>query len=915
MRLLHCGPGSLSLAISFSLIACGWCADRTVESSTAAAASTAGAQPAGEKASSGQSEPKPDPTDNATWPVARVELTAGSAMVTHHWPAPRSGQQTAPPKSISAVFVIANGDDQGLADLRGAQVLKKTARGDWVPSDDWGIAEAATSGGGTQVTVSSGVEQGDQVRLVYRASKAKWNVAEYRIVSAGEAFDAEGARVEQSPEHYFVQVIVKLANQSGGGWATGAEIVLLSQDGAALDPQPPAFVLPGTVQRGLSYEFPYVCQGVELDVSHTTTVDDFGSIDTQVTLGRNAETWPLKGYGDGALTASPWLTGRYGTFTGADTVPVKPGDALGTFSASSPPLKWHLETSRRFAIGISRSTASVLHVEKDMVELPATVPFDSVTFESGKQWSVLSSALSSDSVAPGQSLPVVRARLERQLFRVPEDPNLVDPGTLQNWLAGLETVPLPAMSRVSAGFDRLGTQLTRLQSLPAKIQEEESAATRYCNECRGELAFGFKKAETPVERDKRVAALRDRPREAIKQVSEVIANYNAAVAEIDALPDLDRAQALLALLWISGSVEQAPEGEAAPTDPQADGDGHSEKVPEEAPAPEQAAPKGDPRRFDPDYADDPAKRVHVLLVCDTEAVGIGPKVAENLAHMKKFFADAFQGRETMLGDARMPTVLKVADATQAGVAGWCRGLEAPEESTVVFYYSGHGGVVRDDRTDLVFRMSDGHDLNRSEVRKAIQAVKPHCAIILSDCCCGPIRVVAERDKLQIERRMRRLQDQWREAMNEQGLQSIVGRTTVRTGIRPPDRATVDWLLLKHQGTIDITGASPRFDQAAWMSAENGVGGYFTHSLLSILSRPPDQINQERNRVAAVVDWRQAFSAIQNETMALSLGTPGPPGPVRLWNALEMVKNDRKLQRQPRRLLHQILQVPYAYSFR
>ena len=145
------------------------------------------------------------------------------------------------------------------------------------------------------------------------------------------------------------------------------------------------------------------------------------------------------------------------------------------------------------------------------------------------------------------------------------------------------------------------------------------------------------------------------------------------------------------------------------------------------------------------------------------------KIRESLARdailVKEALESGFEGREKRLS----LTVLEGKDATPEAVLKYYSGLKVGPSDTVLFYFSGHGAVDRARGHVLVL----GEKLLwRSDVQDAIKGTKPRLAICLTDCCAGYGDELPEVP--------REVKVSW---------------------------ATVESLLFRHQGVVDINACS------------------------------------------------------------------------------------------------------------
>jgi hypothetical protein len=282
-------------------------------------------------------------------------------------------------------------------------------------------------------------------------------------------------------------------------------------------------------------------------------------------------------------------------------------------------------------------------------------------------------------------------------------------------------------------------------------------------------------------------------------------------------------------------------------------------------------------KFSPVFASAPATRVRVLLACDTNAEGgIAAGVEVDRRRMTAFFRDAFQGRTESC---------EITDCSGAGlsvdaVLKHYRNLDSTASETLVCYYSGHGGVSP---LGHALTFSDGTILYRTQLLAAMNKRPHQSLILLTDCCANTTAFDEQEYKERRERLKGVLQDElpWE----------------IPTDFDP---RTVEWLFLRHTGTIDLNAASPTRDQFSWST--DRTGGFFTYSLVRVLRSDVNRINQhQRARVDNQVDWKMAFNIAQAGAAYLSLGRQDAP-PVETLMRIPPHDRDR------------VWQFPCAFSF-
>lgn len=126
-----------------------------------------------------------------------------------------------------------------------------------------------------------------------------------------------------------------------------------------------------------------------------------------------------------------------------------------------------------------------------------------------------------------------------------------------------------------------------------------------------------------------------------------------------------------------------------------------------------------------------AQRVHALIVADASpACGwgrFGTFVRADALQMTGFLKTHIP-KDQLVIDAIV--FLADAEASPESVRAALAKLRPESNDTVLFYYTGHGGI--DDRGSHF--LMPGGKLYRDEVRATLQHVKPRLAVMLTDCC-------------------------------------------------------------------------------------------------------------------------------------------------------------------------------------
>lgn len=238
-------------------------------------------------------------------------------------------------------------------------------------------------------------------------------------------------------------------------------------------------------------------------------------------------------------------------------------------------------------------------------------------------------------------------------------------------------------------------------------------------------------------------------------------------------------------------------------------------------------------------------RVRILLIIDT----LGDKADLNgfgsdKDNMKKVIKEAM--RDQNLEDRYTLDVLQGADATPARVLAYYRELKVAPTETLFCYYSGHGGAHKGGGHFLEMRAGR---LQRSELRKAMEARRPRLVVLLSDCCADYGDVPLSRILV--------AEDTKKEAKKKPAPGAR------QNTLRSPRGETLRHLLFHGRGVVDITACD--LGKLAF-SSYKGRGGYFTLTLASLLRTDSDHFEADGD---GVVGWGTFFTTLQEATRRAS----------------------------------------------
>jgi hypothetical protein len=202
-----------------------------------------------------------------------------------------------------------------------------------------------------------------------------------------------------------------------------------------------------------------------------------------------------------------------------------------------------------------------------------------------------------------------------------------------------------------------------------------------------------------------------------------------------------------------------------------------------------------PRFTDLVSVKNPAKKVHALLIMDTNAEDIKASIEVDQRNLEWMLTEAFKGDETLLS----LTILSGDNANPDKIREYFKNLPRwlTGESLLV-YYSGHGYL--DPKQGHFLQITKGY-LNRYELRGMMGDKQPQLAVLITDCCNNVP------DALKI------------------GMLQLAIK-------RQPERAVnaerVRHLLMEQGGFVDINGAQP----GTTAYCNDTHGGYLTHEFVN-----------------------------------------------------------------------------------
>jgi hypothetical protein len=215
------------------------------------------------------------------------------------------------------------------------------------------------------------------------------------------------------------------------------------------------------------------------------------------------------------------------------------------------------------------------------------------------------------------------------------------------------------------------------------------------------------------------------------------------------------------------------------------------------------------------------KKLHVLLIIDTNADGIGDSVRVDQRTV--------QGLLELLPKNKVATtVLQGNEVNRKRVLDYYARLQAGSDDALFCYYSGHGGTDPDKGHFLALNAGP---LTRAELREAMNARQAGLSVLLTDCCSSMVR------------------------MPRGHLYAEMAPAAAPNDL--PAKLMGD-LFLRARGVADITASTL---DLAW--GDDRGGGMFTTALSSvILNRDWHDLDADRD---GTVSWKEFFPRLRGET--------------------------------------------------
>jgi hypothetical protein len=194
-------------------------------------------------------------------------------------------------------------------------------------------------------------------------------------------------------------------------------------------------------------------------------------------------------------------------------------------------------------------------------------------------------------------------------------------------------------------------------------------------------------------------------------------------------------------------------------------------------------------------------KVHALLCFDTDAGGgIGRGVKSDRDNLLRVLWESFDTDERR--NRIEMTVLEGAKLIPSRILDWYADLVSDDDDTLLFYYSGHGGMDRDGGHFLA--MSHG-TVWRSDLRAAMLSRKPRLCIILTDCCANFEDQIPQQGELPVP--------------------------------TPANWDVVQLLFFNSSGFVDTNAAAP-----GSFSYANDQGGLWTNGIATHLGSPVERLD-------------------------------------------------------------------------
>lgn len=142
-----------------------------------------------------------------------------------------------------------------------------------------------------------------------------------------------------------------------------------------------------------------------------------------------------------------------------------------------------------------------------------------------------------------------------------------------------------------------------------------------------------------------------------------------------------------------------------------------------------------------------AQTIHLILAVDGNSNLGGGNMSADMRNMRQTF------ERNIPEDRLYIERLSIDDLTAEEMLEAVEKLEVEHHDSVIFYYSGEGGYVKD-RDEPFFQLSNGETLSRKKVEELLRKKKVRLTVLLTDCCQSLISVPPspiEKDTEEVER--------------------------------------------------------------------------------------------------------------------------------------------------------------------
>ena len=226
-----------------------------------------------------------------------------------------------------------------------------------------------------------------------------------------------------------------------------------------------------------------------------------------------------------------------------------------------------------------------------------------------------------------------------------------------------------------------------------------------------------------------------------------------------------------------------------------------------------------------------AQEVHALLVIMDDAERIAPSVQADRDKLRKLLKthvdDAYKTNiktlQSSAGETTVPDILRKI-----------RSLRPGPDDVVLFYFSGHGGMISktDRRTFMLVSGPanlDGAQLLRDDVEEAVKSHNCRLKLIITDCC------------------------------SSSPPQPRARSYTTFAAVRGANKAIIRNLLGEHKGLLHINGATE--GQYGWgLETIGESGGIFTTALIAAIAKDSDGNND------GFVEWSEVIALAKRQTI-------------------------------------------------